>query len=65
MPKVSPSPSVHFDYKKEDPVNENDPSSTNNLWLYRLQFVAITILCVLVLAARIAAGKALMGTFYK
>ena len=52
MPKVSPGPSVHFDYKKENPVAENDPSSTNDLWFYNLQFVAITILCVLVLAAR-------------
>ena len=65
MAKVSPGPSVQFDYRKEDPVNENDPSSTTNLWLYRLQSVAITIVLVLVLAARIAAGKALMGTFYK
>ena len=46
MAKVSPSPSVHFDYKKETPVAENDPSSTNNLWFYNLQFVAITILFV-------------------
>ena len=44
MPKVSPGPSVHFDYKKENPVTENDPSSTNNLWFSILEFVAITIL---------------------
>ena len=37
MPKVSPSPSVHGYYKKEIPVTENDPSSTNNL--RNLQFV--------------------------
>ena len=42
MPKVSPSPSVHFDYKKENPVAGNDLASTNNLWFYNLQFVAIT-----------------------
>ena len=44
MAKVSPGPSVHFDYKKENPVIKNDPSSTNNLWFYRLQFVDINIL---------------------
>ena len=44
MAKVSPGPSVHFDYKMENPVTENDPSSTNNRWFYNLQFVAITIL---------------------
>ena len=44
MAKVSPGPSVHLDYKKENPVNENDTSSTNNNWFYNIQFVAITIL---------------------
>ena len=32
MPKVSPSPSVQFDYKKENPVGDNDTLATIDNW---------------------------------
>ena len=44
MAKVSPGPSVNFDYNRETLVAENDTSSTNDNWFYKIQFVAITIL---------------------
>ena len=37
MAKVSPGPSVHFDYKKENPKTENDTLSTTNNWFYSIQ----------------------------
>ena len=43
MAKVSPGPSVHFDYKKENPVVENDTSSTNNNWCSKIQSVAVAV----------------------
>ena len=33
MAKVSPGPSIQFDYKNENPAIENHTSSTNNNWL--------------------------------
>ena len=50
MAEVSPGPSVRFHYKNENPVAEHDTSSTNNIWFYNLQFVAITkLFCIVVI----------------